>query len=349
MDLGREYFEGPIWLSSELVLAGELRGNRPRSHLLISLNDDRWTFAALAVVLNQIGNQWSLADWRLYHDAQGIPCYRFQFRRSDEIRPAGFMVKLHPHATKGHFRISVGGDTKWLLSCEWMRSEIVQTTRQARYGRELLHEKEKLFVKFRYDLPEFEKLHPISRSILMRESLLAVNLMSIGRSLKQFSSSCMRIPVPQTCETRFLSELCEALRPRYTWKCLSTMHEISIHLKGYLCLTVMPHQRGDPFPVSLDRESRALMSVVKGCYVSPSTEILFLHNARLIDGLLMDATWKIIRNCVASILMLSIMNVGIPVALAIGPKEDKSLYEIFYSTMLNRFGIDLGAYPVVSD
>jgi hypothetical protein len=133
------------------------------------------------------------------------------------------------------------------------------------------------------------------------------------------------------------------------WKSVRTIQELSVHLKGYLCLTVMSHQRGDPFPVYLDRGSRALVSVVKGCSVSPYAEALFRQNAKLIDGLLMDATWKIIRNCVASILMLSIMNVGVPVALAIGPKEDKSLSETFYSTLLNLFGVDLGSYCVVSD
>jgi hypothetical protein len=40
------------------------------------------------------------------------------------------------------------------------------------------------------------------------------------------------------------------------------------------------------------------------------------RNAALIDGLVLDATWKIIRSYVASILILSTSNAGIPVALA---------------------------------
>jgi hypothetical protein len=39
---------------------------------------------------------------------------------------------------------------------------------------------------------------------------------------------------------------------------------------------------------------------------------------------LMDTTWKTIPNCVSSILMLSISNVGIAVALAIGRKDDRA-------------------------
>jgi hypothetical protein len=63
----------------------------------------------------------------------------------------------------------------------------------------------------------------------------------------------------------------------------------------------------------------------------------------------MDATWKIIRVSVASILMLSICNVGIPVMLAIGPKEDKAFYEIFYAILRDHFNINLNGYRAVSD
>jgi hypothetical protein len=47
--------------------------------------------------------------------------------------------------------------------------------------------------------------------------------------------------------------------------------------------------------------------------------------------------------------MLSIAIVGIPVALTISPKEDKALYETFYSVFSEEFGISLMEYRVVSD
>jgi hypothetical protein len=62
--------------------------------------------------------------------------------------------------------------------------------------------------------------------------------------------------------------------------------------------------------------------------MTPFMSALFTRNQRLIDGILMDATWKIVRVSVASILMFSICNVRIPVILAIGLKEDKVLYQV---------------------
>jgi hypothetical protein len=66
------------------------------------------------------------------------------------------------------------------------------------------------------------------------------------------------------------------------------------------------------------------MSVLQGCYITQSAQHLLIQNRDLVDGIIMDATWKIIRSCVASIALLLIANAAIPVALAMGPKEEQS-------------------------
>jgi hypothetical protein len=73
------------------------------------------------------------------------------------------------------------------------------------------------------------------------------------------------------------------------------------------------------------------------------------QNGDLIDGLLLDATFKIIPCAVASIMNLSICNVGVPLALAFGPVEDVNLYEDFHRVFEQLFGIDLNGYRVVCD
>jgi hypothetical protein len=83
--------------------------------------------------------------------------------------------------------------------------------------------------------------------------------------------------------------------------------------------------------------------------MAPSMPALSTQNQHLIDGISMDATWKIIRVSVASILMLSICNIGIPVMLAIGPKEDKALSETFYTILRGHFNINLNGDLAVSE
>jgi hypothetical protein len=69
--------------------------------------------------------------------------------------------------------------------------------------------------------------------------------------------------------------------------------------------------------------------------------MVFLRNAGLIDGLLMDVTCKILRCCVASIFPFSISDVQIPVALALAPKEDRFLDELVDAAIQDVFSIDL--------
>jgi uncharacterized membrane protein len=112
---------------------------------------------------------------------------------------------------------------------------------------------------------------------------------------------------------------------------------------------VIPHSQHDPFPIDIDRECKSLVSVIKGCCVTPFMLALFTRNQHLLNGILMDATWKIITVSIASILMLSICNVGISVMLTIGPKENKALYETFYTILQDHFNINLNGYRAVSD
>jgi hypothetical protein len=84
---------------------------------------------------------------------------------------------------------------------------------------------------------------------------------------------------------------------------------------------VIPHSRDDPFSVYIDRESKSLVSVIKGCYVTPFMLALFRRNQHLTNGILM----------------------------AIGPKEDKTLYKTFYAIRQDHLNINLNGYRAVSD
>jgi hypothetical protein len=130
---------------------------------------------------------------------------------------------------------------------------------------------------------------------------------------------------------------------------ITTVEQLAGKLPGYLLLTVMRHEMGDPFPSMVERDSGSALSVLRGCYLTPYAQLLFTANQALLDGLLLDATFKIIPRAVASIMTLSIYNVGIPVAMAFGPIEDSTLYETFHRVFADVFGIDLDHYHVVSD
>jgi hypothetical protein len=109
----------------------------------------------------------------------------------------------------------------------------------------------------------------------------------------------------------------------------------------------MSREPGDAFPMIVDRPSSEVLCVLKGCYITPHAHPVMTQKAALIDGLLLDATFKIIRCAVASIMSLSTCNVSVP--MAFGPIEDAELYETFHRVFLELFGMDLNRYHVVCD
>jgi hypothetical protein len=160
---------------------------------------------------------------------------------------------------------------------------------------------------------------------------------------------CRSVPLPHGWKTDFLHNLTEVLHPTRLSEAVPTLHELGAQLHGHLLVTVMDSAFGDPFPIMFDQSSQSLKSVLKGCYVTPYAEALMKQNRELIDGLLLDATFKIIPNAVASIMNVSICNVGVPLAVAFGPVEDVNLYETFHRVFKQLFGIDLNGYRVVCD
>lgn len=116
---------------------------------------------------------------------------------------------------------------------------------------------------------------------------------------------------------------------------------------GYLYLTVMPYSEHDTLEPLEIGESK--FSILNGIFISPTAKSLFENNKEMIDGLMMDTTWKTIGKYVTSILMCSSYNVGISVGFAFGGAEDKELYNLLVDKFKTVIGVDLTLYCVESD
>jgi hypothetical protein len=84
-----------------------------------------------------------------------------------------------------------------------------------------------------------------------------------------------------------------------------------------LAITISLRDEDDTFEIFQDNDK--VYSIMKGIYISPFAESLFNDNKDLVDGLMMETRWKVLRLYVTSILMLVMCNAGIPVSFAFGP------------------------------
>jgi hypothetical protein len=163
-------------------------------------------------------------------------------------------------------------------------------TKLRRDGLELQKMKMKLFVRFSLPAFEFDTVRLMSRSILRGESVIVLVPSDISKCLLVFVRRYVSLPVPRNCESQFMETAARNSKLHF----FTRLCDLSQHLPGHLRLIIMSHALDDPFPVYLDRDSGCFMSILSGCYVTPYVYTLFRWNADLIDGLLMDATWKII-------------------------------------------------------
>ena len=128
---------------------------------------------------------------------------------------------------------------------------------------------------------------------------------------------------------------------------INSLQDFTQSTSGFLNLTLAKYNERDNLPkIKVNNE---FYTILDGIYISPFVLSLFKEREDVIHGLLMDTTWKIINKFVTSILMVSICNVGFPIAYAFGPAEDKLLYEKFITQFKDLFSIDLKRYIVESD
>ena len=118
-------------------------------------------------------------------------------------------------------------------------------------------------------------------------------------------------------------------------------------MKGYLHLTVIKSV-GNKSLQKVTIEGIEY-SIVNGIYISPFTQSLFGENEGIIQGLLMDTTWRVMSKYVTSILMCTSHNVGIPTSFAFSGAEDKELYSLFIDFIKKQTDVDISKYCVESD
>lgn len=100
--------------------------------------------------------------------------------------------------------------------------------------------------------------------------------------------------------------------------------------QGYLKIFTINRRFKHLFKLYNDQELYA----IRGIYISPFAKSI-LENDDVIDGLIFDGTFKILRNYVTCIILVIIHNTGIPVGFSFSHIEDKNFLifnkKLFYS------------------
>jgi hypothetical protein len=287
--------------------------------------------------LNELDDEWQRRPraWTKEQKETTFTVITLSNSNSDDQRQIRLMFDVNLE-----FQVEIS--TATVQEPPWTMLVTRKMTQTGSQGRMLQKEKMRTFIQWESPILDNRAgtawIHDSSMIIPFAE----VDFHPVIKSLtKRFCKLFMQ-PSPSTI---FIFALQQILQPpRLTGREIraDTLKQfISGHLRLYISLPSpddefeLIHSQGESY------------SILHGWYIAPWARDILTKNS--IDGLLLDTTWRVMRDYVTVILMAVLYNVGIPIALAFGPGETTELYEQIYEAFQNRFGIDLGTFPLESD
>jgi hypothetical protein len=196
------------------------------------------------------------------------------------------------------------------------------------------------------ELVEFQGqlIHRESSSLIWRNGLLLIHdwreFSWPARYLAQkFPLHSLRVPVPVLEMLRSSLEVMHAVpTPHHSTADFLT-------LSGLLGLNLALRLPGEK--PELYKHGETDYSILLGHWVSPFAESILRQDE--VDGLIMDMTFRVMRQYYTAILVAVPHNVGIPLATSFDPRESVELYNTFYQVFDGEFQIKLTGYILKSD
>jgi hypothetical protein len=234
----------------------------------------------------------------------------------------------------------------------WIRVTMTEESDRGTQGRKLTRIRVCKWVHWHFMLP---KLRGGTAWIDRLSSFLPIDSSEFHLIVLSLTTRLIRESLPERPITRFLFLLHASFAmPRRAHQVLSEETFAGI-IPGYLHLHIGLQVDGDPFEMVTRGEM--CYSILRGWYISPWVASILTRNP--IDGILLDTTWRVLRQYMTAILMavddcrwLSMAvdgNVGVPLGIAFGTAETVALYEQFYTALDQFFQLDLSQYIMESD
>lgn len=336
--------ENCILFRTDYVLTTDFDHMRQTKELNIYPNNSsRWTFTQVQVFLNCLADFGQPDRSRVYGD--GLHAY-FMLKFINKKNP-NYYIRFTYRIMD--VVIEVAASMKWFDE-EWNMRTIEQISNIGTQKRKCLNTVKR---KFYYFTKELNISGDGTYAIINQLTPLFYASSDFSEAYHGFVSffcRCRHIPwFEDNSDISFMYDYYETWIMSDNSSKESTYEKFVSENQGYIKFIISEQADVDKGCFSIMRDDKKF-SILGGIYISPFAESIFSSiNENIVDGLLMDATWKTIAGYVTSILMASICNVGIPVGFTFGPSESKELYELFYTEFASVINVDLTKYIVESD
>ena len=280
-----------------------------------------WNYKALAIFLNEMQDfePVSKKPTRNYKsESESYRIFKFQHKKHGEK----YLLYVYIRPEK-NFSIEV------LISRDMMISDYFKQ----------ISERKNLF---HFDLV-FSNFKNSSQSLIHSESLAFFDINDFSDSFIYFTR-IITLKISENRFTSFLFEFSEIYFKRPNSRSISNLKQLKAITQGYLKILTVKQPIPKLFKLYDDQDCY----VLRGCYVSPFGQSI-LNQTALIDGLMIDGTFKVLKNYVTCIVMCIVRNTGIPVGFSFSTIEDVELYDLVFETFLEITGVDLTQFVIESD
>lgn len=192
-------------------------------------------------------------------------------------------------------------------------------------------------------------LNDTSSALYLHLPLLFQSRFKFSDIFHFFAQKIRDITINNTEDTRALREYIELFIKIRNDNTINNLTKLTKYANGYIIFDIQRKTSNKKLPVIIYKDLQYY--IIGGCYILPTTQSLFLEYKEIINGILMDTTWKVLPHFVTSIMMVSAKNIGLPIGFSFheGSSETRELYESLFITMKMTLDIDISIYPVESD
>lgn len=324
-----------LTFKTRLLHPSEINGSKALSKFEIvpKFNEMKWNYTLLTAFLNELQTFKPVkTSCTKVRDKLGNEFMMFAFEDND-LR---IYIKI-----RNEIQVSVP-KAYILQSPHWIRYEINTMSQIGSQGRETKTLKLKKMIFYEW------RVQPNSGTIALytHKSLIFNAISDFTLCFQYFSKKFNELHVPNNDDTCSIYEFISMwINDRKT--AITKLEKLIPLLSGYLHLNIQVSPRKKHLQ-TVKYEDK-MYYIISGVYISPFAESIIKKNPGLIQGFLLDTTWKVLPYYVTSILMASGKNVGIPLAFAFGRGETKISYETLIDVVQTQCNFSFSGLILESD
>ena len=282
-----------------------------------------WNFKSIAIFLNEMKDfvPVSTKPTRIYK-AKNEQYRTFKFMHS--LFGEKFLIFLH-------------------IKKDYINSIEVSVSKQMLISeKKFFKETQKSKFLFSYEIT-FTEPRPSTKAIINSDNLAFFDINDFGPAFIYFTR-IITFDIPENRFTSFFFEFSDIFFNRANYNSISSLCHLKSETQGYL--KILTVNKKVPNLFKLNEHDDAY--VYRGCYVSPFAKSIFKKSS-IIDGIMLDGTFKVLKNYVTCLVMCISKNTGIPVGFSFSKIENCDLYDIVFETFLEIVGVDLSQFQIESD